>query len=59
MTLWRKNVQTLIDKCGQHAVLTMTRERYIGSLVEAGADEDEAEELAEWMSRVIGEEGDG
>jgi hypothetical protein len=52
MTVWREKVRSLLKECGQEAALAMTSEQYVVKLIAAGADEQAAEDLEEWLSEV-------
>jgi hypothetical protein len=57
MAGWRERVRAMINECGQEAVFAMTAEEYVAELIDAGADQDAAENLKDWMSIVMYEEG--
>jgi hypothetical protein len=52
MSIWREKVRTMIQECRQGAVLAMTAEEYVAMVIESGASEEAAEQLAEWLSEV-------
>jgi hypothetical protein len=52
MTVWREQVRALIKACHQEAILAITAEGYSAQLIEAGASEEDAEALAEWISMI-------
>jgi len=57
MAVWRERVRSIIKECRQDAVFVMTSEHYITQLIDAGASEEAAQELAAWLS-VVKYEGD-
>lgn len=52
MSIWRKKILATIKQCRQGAVLAMSPEVYIAKLIESGASEETATDLAEWLSEV-------
>jgi hypothetical protein len=52
MLLWREKVRAMIEECHLYAVFAMAAEEYVAKLIGAGASEEAAEELAEWLADV-------
>jgi hypothetical protein len=53
MSVWREKVCTTIEECRQEWLLVLeTPDEYRETLVEAGASEQTAEQLVEWLSAV-------
>ena len=53
MDVWRERVRTMISKCGQDKVFSLTAEQYAAELISAGANEALVEDLVSWMSDVL------
>jgi hypothetical protein len=52
MAVWRERVREMIEDCHLHAVFAMATEEYFAKPIGAGASEEDAEELAEWLADV-------
>jgi hypothetical protein len=53
MSIWRENVCTLIKECHQEKLLLASDAyEYIARLIDAGASQEDAEELADWLSAL-------
>jgi hypothetical protein len=52
MSIWREKVRTMIKECRQGAVLAMSAEEYVAKLIEDGANDETAGELAEWLLEI-------
>jgi hypothetical protein len=49
-SVWRKKVRTMIMECHQEWMLAVDdADEYIGKLLESGASEEQAENLADWL----------
>jgi hypothetical protein len=55
VAVWCEKVRAMITQCGQDAVFAMPPEQYTAKLIDSGAGEEEAAELAAWMSEVMHE----
>jgi hypothetical protein len=52
MSVWREKVLAMIKECHEDAILAMTPEKYFDQLTTAGASEEDAEILVEWISLI-------
>jgi hypothetical protein len=53
MVVWRGRVRAMLSKCGQSNLFSFTTEQYAAELTAAGANKEEVEWLANWMSEVL------
>jgi hypothetical protein len=53
-SLWREKVRGLLRRCGHDAVFSSTPKEYADELIGAGASEQDADRLANWLSEVLG-----
>jgi hypothetical protein len=52
MSIWREKIRAMVKECRQGAALAMSAEEYVAKLIEDGASEETAVDLAEWLSKV-------
>lgn len=52
MSIWRQKIQAMVKECRQGAALAMRAEEYVAKLIDNGASEETAVDLAEWLTEI-------